>query len=85
MADSPCPRFERFTPQARRIAGVKSDIRVCSEWTNIHERPVYTLGDTCPECGADTVNSAPAPFNPEDPYGEYRRRARRKRAQDGDG
>jgi len=56
---------------------VKSDIRVCSD-TTAHERPVYTLADDCPECGDATVNSAPAPFSPEDPNGEYRRRARRK-------
>jgi len=57
---------------------MKSDIQVCSAWTDAHEAPVYTLGTNCPECGADAVNSAPAPFNPEDPYGEYRRRARRR-------
>jgi len=55
---------------------MKSDIHVCAAWASEHERPVYTLSDTCPDCGADAVNSAPAPFNPEDPYGEYRRRAR---------
>lgn len=55
---------------------MKSDIRVCGDWEAAHERPVYTLGDACPECGAEAVNSAPAPFNPEDPHGEYRRRAR---------
>lgn len=58
---------------------MRSDIRVCSDWESAHDRPVYTLGDVCPECGVEAVNSAPAPFNPEDPYGEYRRRARRKR------
>ncbi|WP_135826570.1 RNA-protein complex protein Nop10 [Halorussus ruber] len=52
---------------------MKSDIRVCSAWRNRHDRPVYTLSSTCPECGAEAVNSAPAPFNPEDPHGEYRR------------
>jgi H/ACA ribonucleoprotein complex subunit 3 len=56
-----------------------SDIRVCSAWRDAHPRPVYTLSDSCPECGADAVNSAPAPFNPEDPYGEYRRAAKRRR------
>jgi H/ACA ribonucleoprotein complex subunit 3 len=56
---------------------VKSDIRVCSAWKSRHDRPVYALSDSCPACGAPTENSAPAPFNPEDPYGEYRRRARR--------
>ena len=52
---------------------MKSDILVCSAWRDEHDRPVYTLSDSCPECGADAVNSAPAPFNPDDPYGEYRR------------
>jgi len=53
-----------------------ADIRVCSAWRDAHERPVYALADSCPACGAPTVNSAPAPFSPEDPYGEYRRAAR---------
>ncbi|WP_053947572.1 RNA-protein complex protein Nop10 [Halolamina sediminis] len=54
----------------------KSDIRVCSAWASTHDRPVYTLSAECPECGAEAINSAPAPFDPADPYGEYRRRAR---------
>ena len=58
---------------------MKSDIRVCAAWRENHARPVYTLSDACPACGADAVNSAPAPFDPEDPYGEYRRRAKRRR------
>jgi len=57
---------------------MKSDIRVCTAWTRTHDRPVYTLGDTCPDCGAATANSAPAPFSPEDPYGEYRRALKRR-------
>jgi len=57
---------------------VKSDIRVCANWETAHDRPVYTLGDSCPDCDGPTANSAPAPFSPEDPYGEYRRRARRR-------
>jgi H/ACA ribonucleoprotein complex subunit 3 len=57
---------------------MKSDIRVCSVWDTEHDRPVYTLSDSCPECGSDAVNSAPAPFNPEDPYGEYRRALKRR-------
>jgi H/ACA ribonucleoprotein complex subunit 3 len=57
---------------------VKSDIRVCADWETAHERPVYTLGVTCPECGGEAVNSAPAPFSPEDPYGEYRRALKRR-------
>ncbi|MEF8781808.1 MAG: RNA-protein complex protein Nop10 [Haloarculaceae archaeon] len=57
---------------------MKSDILVCSDWESAHDRPVYTLSSACPECGADAVNSAPAPFNPEDPYGEYRRALKRR-------
>lgn len=58
---------------------MKSDIRVCSAWADVHEAPVYTLGGTCPDCGADAVNSAPAPFDPADEYGEYRRALKRRR------
>jgi len=57
---------------------MKSDIRVCSAWESAHDRPIYTLGPTCPACGADAVNSAPAPFDPADPYGEYRRALKRR-------
>ena len=57
---------------------MKSDIRVCSAWETEHELPVYSLSDTCPECGKPTENSAPAPFSPEDPYGEYRRALKRR-------
>ncbi|MFC6862460.1 RNA-protein complex protein Nop10 [Halomicroarcula sp. GCM10025817] len=58
---------------------MKSDIRVCSDWETAHERPVYTLAATCPDCGAEAVNSAPAPFDPTDRYGEYRRSLKRRR------
>ncbi len=54
----------------------KSDIRRCALWESNHDRPVYTLSGTCPACGAEAINAAPAPFDPADPYGEYRRRAR---------
>ena len=57
---------------------MKSAIRLCSDWKSTHDRPVYTLAETCPECGARATNSAPAPFNPEDPYGEYRRALKRR-------
>jgi len=52
---------------------MKSTIRVCLEWERTHDRPVYTLSNTCPDCGGQAVNSAPAPFSPADPHGEYRR------------
>ncbi|ELZ12792.1 RNA-protein complex protein Nop10 [Natrinema thermotolerans] len=57
---------------------MKSDIRVCSAWQDVHDRPVYTLSATCPECGADAENSAPAPLDPADPHGEYRRSLKRR-------
>ncbi|TKX76389.1 H/ACA RNA-protein complex component Nop10p, partial [Halorubrum sp. SD626R] len=44
---------------------MKSDIRVCASWETAHDRPVYALGDRCPECDGPTENSAPAPFSPE--------------------
>ncbi|MCL9815344.1 RNA-protein complex protein Nop10 [Natronocalculus amylovorans] len=56
---------------------MKSDIHICSVWEQAHDRPVYTLEDSCPECGATAINTAPAPFNPDDPYGEYRRARKR--------
>ncbi len=55
-----------------------SDIKVCADWREAHDRPVYTLGDTCPECGGRAENSEPAPWTPGDPYGEYRRRLKRR-------
>ena len=63
---------------------MKSDIQVCGEWETAHDRPVYTLGETCPACGAASVNVAPAPFDPADPHGEYRRRAKRRARDDGE-
>jgi H/ACA ribonucleoprotein complex subunit 3 len=57
---------------------MKSDIRVCAAWRDEHDRPVYALSETCPACGGPTENSAPAPFDPDDPYGEYRRRLKRR-------
>ncbi|MFC7077351.1 RNA-protein complex protein Nop10 [Haloarcula halophila] len=57
---------------------MKSDIHVCADWEDEHDRPVYTLGDTCPDCGGNAVNSAPAPFDPADPHGSYRRSLKRR-------
>ncbi|ERG96371.1 RNA-protein complex protein Nop10 [Haloquadratum walsbyi] len=52
---------------------MKSDINVCTRWKENHEQPVYTLADNCPRCDASTENTAPAPFDPTDAHGEYRR------------
>ena len=57
---------------------MKSAIRICANWDSEHDRPVYTLTETCPECGGRAVNSAPAPYNPEDPHGKYRRALKRR-------
>jgi len=57
---------------------MRSDIRVCADWERAHDRPVYTLSEECPVCGAEAVNSAPAPFSPADPHGEYRRALKRR-------
>ncbi|WP_256686485.1 RNA-protein complex protein Nop10 [Halococcus qingdaonensis] len=59
---------------------MKAAIHVCEAWESTHDRPIYTLGATCPDCGGPAVNSAPAPYNPEDPYGEYRRALKRRDA-----
>ncbi|MEF8776022.1 MAG: RNA-protein complex protein Nop10 [Haloarculaceae archaeon] len=57
---------------------MRSDIHVCADWEQAHERPVYTLGEACPDCGGPAVNSAPAPFTPGDPHGEYRRALKKR-------
>ena len=36
------------------------------------------MKDTCPECGKATSISKPAKFNPKDPYGDYRRKAKKE-------
>jgi len=38
----------------------------------------YTFQDDCPECGGEAVSPHPAKFSPEDKYGEYRRKLKRK-------
>lgn len=53
-------------------------INVCLSWRTKHDRPVYTLEATCPTCGGPAGRSTPAPFNPNDPYGEYRRALKRR-------
>ena len=30
----------------------------------------------CPKCGIETENPKPAKYNPDDPYGDYRRKAK---------
>jgi H/ACA ribonucleoprotein complex subunit 3 len=53
---------------------MKALIRVCH--SDEHDDGFYTLCDTCPDCGAETYNTAPPRFSPDDPYGEQRRRVK---------
>ncbi|SES63853.1 H/ACA ribonucleoprotein complex subunit 3 [Methanococcoides vulcani] len=39
---------------------------------------VYTLKESCPECGEPSGNPLPARFSPLDPYGKYRRISKRR-------
>ena len=39
---------------------------------------LYTMKDTCPACAQPAHNPAPARFSPEDHYGSYRRKLKRK-------
>ncbi|WP_319506636.1 RNA-protein complex protein Nop10 [uncultured Methanolobus sp.] len=38
----------------------------------------YTLETVCQQCGLSTVRPQPAKFSPKDPYGKYRRLARKE-------
>lgn len=39
------------------------------------EKHGYTMKETC--CNKKTINPKPAKYNPEDPYGLYRRKAKK--------
>ncbi|MGC8632504.1 MAG: nucleolar RNA-binding Nop10p family protein [Thermoprotei archaeon] len=38
----------------------------------------YTLKDRCPRCGTPTAPASPPKFSPDDPYLEYKIRARKE-------
>lgn len=38
----------------------------------------YRMQEKCPECGEKTVQKTPPKFSPEDPVGEYRRKAKKE-------
>lgn len=38
----------------------------------------YTMVEFCPKCGGMAISPKPARFSPLDPYGKYRRLAKRK-------
>lgn len=37
----------------------------------------FTMKDVC-DCESKAINPKPAKYNPEDPYGSYRRKAKKK-------
>lgn len=39
---------------------------------------VYTMKEICPKCNTKTIQPKPAKFSPEDPYGKYRRKAKKE-------
>ncbi len=39
---------------------------------------LYTLKPRCPSCGGETFRPIPPKYSPEDKYGEYRRKVKRK-------
>jgi len=43
-----------------------------------HFCDLYTLEDSCSVCKKKTVNPAPARFSPEDKYGDYRRKLKKR-------
>lgn len=45
----------------------------------------YTLHETCPSCGAESVDPEPPTFSQPDRHGEYRREAKRKQRGNDDG
>ncbi|HII71573.1 TPA: RNA-protein complex protein Nop10 [Candidatus Woesearchaeota archaeon] len=38
----------------------------------------YTIKEVCPDCGGEAVQPLPAKYSPEDPYGKYRREAKKE-------
>lgn len=38
----------------------------------------YTIKDKCTKCGTVPVSPIPAKYSPEDPYGKYRREAKKE-------
>ncbi len=39
---------------------------------------IYTLNEICSKCGSKTYSKKPAKYAPEDPYGKYRRKAKKE-------
>ena len=38
----------------------------------------YTMKETCSKCDKKTINPKPAKYDPNDPYGSYRRKAKKQ-------
>lgn len=39
---------------------------------------IYTIKEKCPECESETKDPRPGKFSPEDKYGKYRRKEKKK-------
>lgn len=39
---------------------------------------IYTMKEICSKCNTPTIQKKPAKFSPEDPYGKYRRKAKKE-------
>lgn len=39
---------------------------------------LYTLKANCPICKTETINPKPAKYSPEDKYGDYRRKYKKR-------
>ncbi|WP_342210524.1 RNA-protein complex protein Nop10 [Methanococcoides vulcani] len=61
-----------ISKQQRRDVPLGNKIRKCAQCN------VYTLKESCPECGEPSGNPLPARFSPLDPYGKYRRISKRR-------
>jgi len=38
----------------------------------------YTMQPVCPKCRGKAVSTRPAKYSPDDPYGDYRREAKKE-------
>ena len=60
---------ENFLNKAGLIRKMRH-ILICGECRQ------YTMKEMCPKCKIKTINPKPAKYDPKDPYGSYRRKAK---------
>ena len=57
---------------------------ICGEWTKpkvFHIEGFDVRGSECPKCGEAVSSPKPSKYSPQDKYGDYRRKAKRKAQQ----